>query len=411
MRIAVKTFGCKVNQYESQLLRENLEVQGYALVDVPEADMVVVNTCCVTEKAEKEAGYFIRKYIADGKRVLVTGCAVRKQGHFLDKPTSSLEVYQDVDTLIRSICAVPFHTISRFDWHTRAFVKVEDGCENFCAYCIVPLVRGHVKSCPEQEIITEVSQLVENGYKEVVLTGIDLGAYGRGTDRNLISLIEKISSIKGLKRIRLSSIEVFHISEELVEYLFSNKLFCRHLHIPLQSGSDRILRRMGRRYLFSDYLNVIEGIRKRDRTGRVTFTTDIMVGFPGENEQDFMMTCEAIRRVGYLRVHIFRYSKREGTPACIMSGQVSERIKKERERYLERIAGEVCYNIKKGFIGKPLEVLVENVFGEPCSPKGGEGYSSEYIPVRFTGGQNLLNKIITVTGRELDGDYLAGEVA
>ncbi len=406
MKVTVKTFGCKVNQYESQLIRENLEAQGYSLSCTADADMVVVNTCCVTKKAEKEARSFIRKSATLGKRVMVTGCAARKQDSFINGFMPSVEAYRDADSLITSVCASRLHTISRFNGHTRAFVKIEDGCDNFCTYCIVPLVRGRVRSRPQEEILSEIGQLASAGFKEIVLTGIDLGAYGRDTGGNLISLFEKMKSIKGLRRIRLSSIEAFHMTDELAEYLLSSELFCRHLHIPLQSGSDRILGMMGRRYIFAEYLKMIENIRNMDRAGRVTFTTDAMVGFPGESEEDFRLTCEAIRRADYLRVHIFRYSRREGTAAFDMAGQVPETVKKRREKELERVVSEVCYNVKKSFEGKTLEVLVESK-----TENGWQGHSSEYVPVRFTGGQDLLNEIVTVTCREVKGDYVTGEGA
>ncbi len=392
MKAAVKTFGCKVNQYESQLIRENLEKKGYTLSQDGKADVVVVNTCCVTGKAEKEARSFIRKAVASGKRVLVTGCAVRKQNSFVDSFSPYVEVYPDKNDLLLS----GLRTISRFDNHTRAFVKIEDGCENFCTFCIIPLVRGRVRSRPEAEVVDEVRQLAANGYKEVVLTGIDLGAYGRDTGESLLSLMEKMRSIEGLQRLRLSSIEVFHLKDELTQRLLDNEMFCRHLHIPLQSGSDRILKMMGRGYTISEYLKKIENIRKQDRTGRFMFTTDVMVGFPGEDGEDFNLTCKVLEEIGFLRVHIFRYSRREGTAACLLDRQVPEKVKKEREGQLADAVKKMCYNVKKGFAGRSLEVLVEKE-----TEGGWEGYSSEYIPVAFSGGKDLLNKIVNVTGKEV----------
>jgi threonylcarbamoyladenosine tRNA methylthiotransferase MtaB len=212
----------------------------------------------------------------------------------------------------------------------------------------------------------------------------------------MTDLMKDMEVIEGLKRIRLSSIEVFHLTEELLKYLSNSRLFCRHFHIPLQSGSDRILKKMGRRYTFSEYLSRIERIKESDATGRVTFTTDVMVGFPGETEEDFNLTCEALKHIGFLRVHIFRYSRREGTAASRMDGQVPEDVKKKREKELEDVVDKMCYNVKEGFIGRPLDVLVEREIDNLC-----EGYSSEYIPVAFTGGKDLLNKVVTVTGKEI----------
>jgi threonylcarbamoyladenosine tRNA methylthiotransferase MtaB len=396
MKALVKTYGCKVNQYESQLIRENLERQGYILSQNGDADVVVVNTCCVTERAEKKARSFIRKAVANGKRVLVTGCAVRKQKSLVEEFGSSIEVYPDKDALIRTVCPSGLTTISRFDNHTRAFIKIEDGCENFCTFCIIPLVRGRVKSRLIRDVVREVRDVASNGYKEVVLTGVDLGAYGSDTGEKMTDLMKDMEVIEGLKRIRLSSIEVFHLTEELLKYLSNSRSFCRHFHIPLQSGSDRILKKMGRRYTFSEYLSRIERIKGSDAAGRVTFTTDVMVGFPGETEEDFNLTCEALKRIRFLRVHIFRYSRREGTAASRMDGQVPEDVKKKREKELEDVVDKMCYNVKEGFIGRPLDVLVERETDNLC-----EGYSSEYIPVAFTGGKGLLNKVVTVTGREV----------
>lgn len=396
MKALVKTYGCKVNQYESQLIRENLERQGYILSQNGDADVVVVNTCCVTERAEKKARSFIRKAVANGKRVLVTGCAVRKEKSFVEEFGSSIEVYPDKDALIRTVCPSGLTTISRFDNHTRAFIKIEDGCENFCTFCIIPLVRGRVKSRLIRDVVREVRDVASNGYKEVVLTGVDLGAYGSDTGEKMTDLMKDMEVIEGLKRIRLSSIEVFHLTEELLKYLSNSRSFCRHFHIPLQSGSDRILKKMGRRYTFSEYLSRIERIKGSDAAGRVTFTTDVMVGFPGETEEDFNLTCEALKRIRFLRVHIFRYSRREGTAASRMDGQVPEDVKKKREKELEDVVDKMCYNVKEGFIGRPLDVLVERETDNLC-----EGYSSEYIPVAFTGGKDLLNKVVTVTGKEI----------
>jgi len=402
MKITVKTYGCKVNQYESQLIRENLEKKGFALSSEGDADAVVVNTCCVTGKAEKEARSFIRKSLNAGKKVWVTGCGVRKDDR-LKEMFPSASFYPDNGYFIEKELA-GLKTINRFDGHTRAFVKIEDGCENYCSYCIVPLVRGKVRSRPSAEIISEVERLALNGYKEIVLTGIDLGAYGRDAGEGFIPLLEKLNGVKGLRRIRISSIEVFHLTGALVEALLSGGLFCSHFHIPLQSGSDRILKLMGRRYSFSDYMKSVESIRKREGKGRVTFTTDLMVGFPGETDADFRLTCRAVEEAGFMRAHIFRYSKREGTAAFVMENQVLENIKKEREKELESVVGRVSAEVKRNWVGRTLDVLVERK-----TEFGWEGYSSEYLPVEFTGGDGLVNEIVPVTAKGIRGDFIVSE--
>ncbi|MBN1445359.1 MAG: MiaB/RimO family radical SAM methylthiotransferase [Candidatus Omnitrophica bacterium] len=401
MKFTVKTYGCKVNQYESQLIRENLEKKGFILSSEGEADAVVVNTCCVTGKAEKEARSFIRKSLGAGKKVWVTGCSVRKDDR-LKEMFPSAAFYPDKESFIERELA-GLKAVSRFDGHTRAFVKIEDGCENFCSYCIIPLVRGRVKSRLSAEIIAEAGKLALNGYKEIVLTGIDLGAYGRDTGEGLVPLLEKLNGVKGLRRIRISSIEVFHLTDSLVDALLSGELFCPHFHIPLQSGSDRILKLMGRRYSFSDYMNIIENIRKREGKCRAAFTTDLMVGFPGETDGDFRLTCRAVEEAGFIRAHIFRYSKREGTAASLMENQVSGDIKKEREKVLENIVRKVSLGVKRRRIGSVLEVLVERK--TEC---GWEGYSSEYLPVEFSGEGYLINEIVSVMAEGLRGDFIAG---
>ncbi len=401
MKFTVKTYGCKVNQYESQLIRENLEKKGLMLSSGGEADAVVVNTCCVTAKAEKDARSFIRKSLNEGKRVLVTGCAVRKDDGLKEMFPSAV-FYPDKESFIKQELA-GLNAVSRFDGHTRAFVKIEDGCENFCSYCIVPLVRGRVKSRLSAEIISEVERLSLNGYKEIVLTGIDLGAYGRDTGEGFISLLEKLNKVKGLRRIRMSSLEVFHLTGELAEALLSGGLFCPHFHIPLQSGSDRVLGLMGRRYSFSDYMDRIDAVKKKGK-GRAAFTTDLMVGFPGETDDDFRLTCKAVEKAGFIRAHIFRYSKREGTAACLMENQVDGSVKREREKVLESVVGKVSSEVKRNWVGKTLEVLAERK-----TVRGWEGYSSEYLPVAFTGGERLINEIVSVRAEGLRGEFITGE--
>ncbi|MCM8777413.1 MAG: MiaB/RimO family radical SAM methylthiotransferase [Candidatus Omnitrophica bacterium] len=390
MNIFLKTYGCKANQYDSQLLLENLEANGYILSSFGDADIVVVNTCCVTDKAEREARYFVKKAAEKGKNVWVVGCAVKK-GTFLEKLVSGVNILSDVP--------LKKNTITHFYNHTRAFVKIENGCENFCTYCIVPYVRGKVKSRYEEEIISEIRALCSNNYKEIVLTGIDTGAYGKDTGTDIINLLEKLKDIDGLKRVRLSSIEVFYLNEKLCDYLLSYPLFCPHLHIPLQSGSDKILKLMGRRYTFSEYARVIEKIKKKDVEDRFTFTTDIMVGFPYEEDDDFDLSIKAVEEIEFLKVHIFRYSKREGTQSFSIGGEVPDRVKKEREKILEEVARISSRKVKEKFVGRRLDVLIERK-RDNCW----EGYSSQYLPVKVFDiqGKWLLNEVVYVSATGID---------
>jgi len=396
MKATIKTYGCKVNQYESQLLNENLEKSGYELSDYRESEVVIVNTCCVTEKAESEARRFVRKGLQDGKRVWITGCAVRKENDFALLP--GVEIFEDKEVLTRLKLA-GIEGITRFFHHTRAFVKIEDGCENFCSYCIIPYVRGPVRSRNQDDIVREVENLAGNGYKEIVLTGVDIGAYGRDTFTDIVKLLDAISRVEGIKRIRISSMEVFHLNVNLVEYLAGNGLVCPHLHIPLQSGSDRILALMKRRYGVSDYLRKLDMIRKK--IPHVTFTTDAMVGFPGESEEDFNLTCRAIERCGFIKVHIFRYSGRKETPAYYLGGQVPESAKKERESVLKRVAEMVSFRIKKDFIESPVEILVERKKGNAF-----HGYSLNYIPAFFNSAKEFKNEIVKVRVKDIKNGKL-----
>lgn len=390
--VKILTFGCKVNQYESQLIRENIEKDLFFNKD----DFVIINSCCVTEKVENEVKRNIRKLLKEGKKIFLTGCLAEKL-NILNEKLENVEIVKKEEFFkIKD-------KISRFNGHTRSFVKIEDGCENFCSYCIVPFVRGKVKSRREKDIIEEIKCLSENGYKEVVLTGIDLGAFGKDTGENLISLIDKIDQIKGIERIRLSSIEIYYIDEKFIDFLKNKKKFCPHFHIPLQSGSDKILKLMGRRYKFDQYYEKIQMIK--EKMVDATFTTDIMVGFPGETDDDFEKTCIGIEKIEFLKVHIFPYSKRENTPAISLSDEIDEKIKKEREKILLKISNNVSKKVKEKFIGKKLSVLFERK-----KDNWWEGYSENYIPVILKSDKNLKNQIVDIIPEKILKNFLFGVI-
>lgn len=388
--VNIITFGCKVNQYESQLIKENLECDKFF-----DDNVVIINSCCVTKKVENDVKKTIRKLIRQGKKVYLTGCLVEKNGKIREE-------FKDIEIVKRDFFYRNKNRIDSFDGHTRAFIKIEDGCENYCTYCIIPYVRGKVKSRNEDEIIEEVKCLAEKGYKEIVLTGIDLGAYGKDKKGSLNSLIERIELIDGIERIRLSSIEIYYIEENFIEFLKNLKKFCPHFHIPLQSGSDRILKMMGRRYSFSQYLEKIEMIR--EKIENVTFTTDIMIGFPGEKDDDFEKTCEAVDKIKFLKVHIFPYSERENTKAIYLPDKVDEKTKKERFKCLLEISHRASKKVKENFIGKILNVLFERKKGDFW-----EGYSENYIPFILKSEEILKNKIIKVIGEKIIGEFMTGK--
>lgn len=396
-RIRFFTFGCKTNQYDTQVFRHLFSKVGYIISDdASQYDIAVVNTCCVTKKAEKEAKRLIRKLISLGKRVWLTGCLVERK--------QSLD-FQGIYILPRQLLyeraiSMGIRKISSFHNHTRAFVKIVDGCENFCSYCIVPFVRGRIKSRGVSDILDEIKQLAMNSHKEIVLTGIDTGAFGKDTGQSIIDIIKGIEEIDAVARFRLSSIEVFYIDDNLCHALASSRKFCPSFHIPLQSGSDRILGLMKRPYLFSQYKKRIEMISSF--FNYVTFTTDIMVGFPGETEKDFEMTVEAVKECKFLKVHLFPFSLHPETTAASLPGKISPQVKKKRLEKLFQITQEVARKVKEEFIGKRCRVLVEERINNFWS-----GYSEHYIPVLINSPDNIANKIVEVEPqclKEIEGN-------
>ncbi|MCM8785890.1 MAG: MiaB/RimO family radical SAM methylthiotransferase [Candidatus Omnitrophica bacterium] len=385
------TFGCKVNQYESQLIKENIEKDE----NFKSNDIVILNSCCVTEKAEKEVEKKIRELLNQRKKIYLTGCIAEKNGKF--KEIGNIKIVE------KSFFFKYKDKIEYFNRHTRAFVKIEDGCENFCTYCIIPFIRGRVKSRSEKEIIEEIKQLVENGYKEIVLTGVNLGCYGKDTGESLISLIEKIQEIEEIKRIRLSSIEVYYINEPFINSLKNIKKFCPHFHMPLQSGSDKILSLMGRRYSFNEYYEKIEKIK--EKIEKVTFTTDIMVGFPGEKDDDFEKSCIAIDKIKFLKVHIFPYSERKITSAVSLPDKVDEKTKKERLKKILKISEISRKKVMEEFIGKRLDVLFEKKIDHFW-----KGYSENYIPVIVNSERNLKNEIVSVIPQKIYKGFLLSKI-
>ena len=382
------TFGCKVNQYETQLLKEN-----FPYIDVIPDNICIINSCCVTNKVEKEVKSTIRKKQKEGKNVWLTGCFINEEKIKFLFP--SIKIFNKFE-----FCK-EIKTIKSFNNHTRSFVKIEDGCENNCSYCIIPLVRGKVKSRDDEEIIEEIKKLTESGYKEIVLTGIDLGAYGKDNGKKITTLIEKISKVKNLKRIRLSSIEAIYINKALVDFLSSLDIFCPHFHIPLQSGSDKILKMMKRNYNFSQYMKKIEIIKKIMKN--VTFTTDIIVGFPGEKEDDFNQSCKAIEEINFLKVHIFPFSPREGTKAYFMENKVDYKVKKEREKVLSYSVKKEREKVMKKFLSLPLSVLFEKKEENLWT-----GYSENYIPFSVISDDDIKNEIVKVIGKEIKNDKIYG---
>lgn len=364
---SIKAFGCKVNQYDAQVIREEYIRDGYKeILNGDSPDVYIVNTCRVTDRAEKKSRQFIRyiKREFPDSKVIVSGCSVDY------RPSG-------------------FKEISSFQGHTRAFVKIQDGCNQFCSYCVLPYVRGRSRCRDFGSVVDEVKRLVLNGYKEIVLTGIHLGDY-----HELPRLLRCLEEIPGLLRIRLSSIEPQDVTRELIEEIFRNQKVCRHLHIPLQSGSDKVLKRMNRNYTYCAYKELIE------KMPGFTFTTDVMVGFPGEDEEDFLATIRAVEEIGFSKVHIFPYSHRPGTRAADLPDRVPQEEIRRRTTALKKVADKTAQAEKLKLLGSIQDVLVED---------SGEGYTAGYIPVRIKG-CSLVNVIAKIRIVDLDGQSLIGVI-
>ncbi|MFP4056989.1 MAG: tRNA (N(6)-L-threonylcarbamoyladenosine(37)-C(2))-methylthiotransferase MtaB [Candidatus Brocadiia bacterium] len=408
---AFVTLGCKVNQYDTQAIREALARRGYREVGADQAaDLYVVNTCCVTRRSHRRGLREIRRLARrhPAATLVVTGCSV-------DAGEDELAAIAGVDRLAPNaqkpmlaalvagdggdVAAPPdrWPGIAAFAGHSRAFVKVQDGCESFCSYCIVPRVRGPVRSRPPGEVEEEVGRLVDAGYLEVVLTGIHLGFYGRdsGGRWGLVPLVARVAETPGLRRLRLSSIEIGEVSDELLALMARSPVVCPHLHIPLQSGDDRVLEAMNRRYTARQYLARLDAVRRR--LDEPALTTDILVGFPGETEAEFRRTVEVARRAAFSRLHVFPYSDREGTAAFAMGHKVPPAAIDARRREMLGVAAELGTAYHRRFVGRVVEPLVESRrdrrTGLLC------GYTPRYVRCLFEGTDALFGRLARVRGR------------
>ncbi|MBI4846709.1 MAG: tRNA (N(6)-L-threonylcarbamoyladenosine(37)-C(2))-methylthiotransferase MtaB [Candidatus Omnitrophica bacterium] len=423
---AFYSLGCKVNQYETQLIRESFLKQGFAETEnIPM--LCIVNACTLTSSADRKARQLIKSLHRKnpGARIIVTGCLAQepeKLGNLndivthivpqdkkyqiariisqykKDQPDSARKVLKEKNKFTQM-------RIKSFAGHCRAFVKVQDGCDNCCTYCIIPSVRGNPVSKYAKNILLEIRQLTRSGVKEIVLTGINLGAWGKDlkTSNSLSSLVEDILNIRSLKRLRLSSIELQDVDTKLLKLMVSSEKFCAHLHIPLQSGDDTVLKAMNRKYSSKEYLDKIRYVKKLVRG--VSLTTDVIVGFPQEGEKEFVNTLKMVRRAGFSRVHIFTYSQRHGTLAAVMRGQVDEKIKEQRRFRLKEAAGKADFIFRKRLLKKTIPVLFEKKHGRFWG-----GYTDSYIYVFTEFNENIENMIIPVTVTCVTADKTMGKI-
>ena len=421
-KAALHNLGCKVNAYETEAMQEMLEQAGYEIVPFREgADIYIINTCTVTNIADRKSRQMLhraRKMNPDAI-VVAAGCYVQAQaekqevdpcidivlGNNRKKDLIAvLEEYQqkkaegecleEVEDISRTKDYEPLSLTKPGD-HTRAYIKVQDGCNQFCTYCIIPYARGRVRSREVEDVIREVRALAENGYREVVLTGIHLSSYGIDFDgeRHLLELIRAVHEVEGIRRIRLGSLEPGIITEEFAEALAALPKMCPHFHLSLQSGCDATLKRMNRRYTSGEYYEKCRILRKY--FDRPALTTDVIVGFPGETEEEFRQSMEFVDKVDFYETHIFKYSRREGTKAAVMENQVSEQVKAQRSALMISLGEKKRRAYEESFVGSEVEVLVE----EPDVIDGRKvqtGHTKEYIKVALESGEDLRNQIVKV---------------
>ena len=412
----IATLGCRTNQYESQAYKDQLESLGFQpAAPGEEAEVCIVNTCTVTRSADRDGIAQIKK-LAKGNpasKLLVTGClADRVPGEIATiAGVTHVVANKDKQQLLSQALPgeeLPEFSITRFDAHTRAFVKVQDGCNSFCTYCIIPYVRGRSRSRSLTEVVKEVETLVSNGYKEVVLTGINIGDYdgGGGEARaNLAQLVRTVDAVPGLQRLRLSSIDPDEVDDDLADAVLNGKRTCPSMHIVLQSGSNLVLKRMNRKYTRQMFSATIA--RLRAARPDFTFTTDIIVGFPGESDGDFEETLGAMEEAQFAKVHLFPYSPRPRTRAALYPDAVAPQLLRDRQSRALRYAEEVAYRLRERFVGQTADILVEeSAAKESC------GHTANFLRVRVPGGTAPRNAVITVRlARNTPSGLIGEEIA
>lgn len=375
-KFKVVTLGCRTNQYESQAFHDQLEAMGYAPGE--EADICIVNTCTVTESADSASRHEIRRLAREnpGARIVVTGCLAERNPEMIRSiegvtdlvPNANKEAL--IATLFPDVEELPEFSIKRFEAHTRAFVKVQDGCNSFCTYCIIPYVRGRSRSRTIPDVVREVEGLIANGYKEIVLTGINIGDFdGQGSGR-LVDLVRAVDEVPGLERLRLSSIDPDEVDDALMQAIMEGKKTCHSLHLVLQSGSNVVLKRMNRKYTRQIFMDTVEKLRRA--SSDFTFTTDVIVGFPGETEADHAETLATLDAVCFAKVHMFPYSDRPRTRSNLMPDKVSTEVKNRRRQEVMRRAELRAKELRDRYVGREMMVLTESAE---------EGHTANFLPV------------------------------
>lgn len=423
MTFAIHTFGCKVNIYESEYVINLLQEKGYQLIDFSgeqEADIYIINTCTVTNEADKKDRKLIHTTRNNHKSsiLIVMGCYSQLNPNDIDadiiignkyksKVVELIEKYQktkEKTTLVEDISKTSFEDmyINRFINHTRAFIKIQDGCNAFCSYCTIPYARGNIRSKDFDKVISEVTNLVNNGYKEIVLTGIHTGRYGIDKNTNLETLLKELVKIKNIFRIRLSSIEINEITDGIIELIKNNEIMAKHLHIPLQSGSNTILKNMNRLYDLDFFLKRVDYIKKQ--IPNISITTDLIVGFPGETEELFKETIDTLNKIKFTKIHTFPYSKRNGTKAASMLNHLDGLTKKCRVKEVLALSDKYELEFYQKNINKEYDGIIET-----RKDNKKVVITSNYIPVEIE--DNLENNTkVNIIINEIKDSKIIGKV-
>ena len=412
MKICIHTLGCKVNLYESECIEEEFKSHGYDVTDInSEADVIVINTCTVTNQADAKSRKLIRQARRENENacLVVCGCSSEHHKEALFELGVNILLGTDAKTRIYSLATEWLNNhkntslftdmrfakfenmeINHMEGKTRGFVKIEDGCNNFCTFCIIPFMRGRTRSKDFDVAVKEINTLADNGYQEVVLTGIHTGAYGEGEDFDLTDLIREVSKNDNLKRIRISSIEITELNDKFIEELKSNKKICSHMHVPVQCPNDEILKAMHRKYTLDEFKEKVKELRSIRPD--INITTDLIVGFPGETDAIFNSVLDECVNIGFSKIHTFPYSMRTGTKAAEME-QVKDSDKKDRTSKMLRMSDMLESKYYQQFIGKELTILVED---------GIHGFSDNYIKVTLNK-EMPVNTMVKVVVTSVDG--------
>ncbi len=428
--VAFMTLGCKVNQYETEAMMELFEERGYNVVPTEEkADVYVINTCTVTSLSDKKSRQFIRRCKRTNPNAIigVVGCYSQVSPEEVEKiegvniiigtnnRKQIVDLVEDVTVWDKVVMVDDIMQVREFEElkidtvkdKTRAFLKIQEGCNQYCSYCIIPYARGPIRSRKPENVVSEVKRLAENGFKEIVLTGIHVASYGKDLDGvSLTSVLKEVHGIEGIERIRLSSLEPRMFTEEFIMAIKEMPKFCNHFHLSLQSGSDSVLKRMNRKYTTSEYASIVE--RLREELDQPSFTTDIIVGFPGETDEEFEETYAFAKRIGFSQIHVFKYSPRQGTPAAEMKNQVHGDIKSERSTRLMELAHDMSESYLDTFIGQCADILIEGKV--ETMPNYIEGLDDHYMRIAVELPEKFIGTIQRVKIIRRENDILIGDL-